>query len=99
MKVSSFVKDVQTCIEYCFAQENCNFYKFYPSVGGKPEQCFFYQTCGRLVSKSIFCYVMPVSFAKNDSPAVGNYTNWLNILILISPTPWKVPPGTFQIVG
>ena len=34
----------------CQKDQECNFYKYYPELDGRPKQCFFFDTCGRTVS-------------------------------------------------
>ena len=51
--VKLFISDGGGCSRLCQDDPSCNFYKFYPAMGGKPPQCFFYDTCGRTVSPDI----------------------------------------------
>ena len=50
--VKLFIKDKESCSLLCEKDPRCHFYKFYQAQDGKPPQCFFYETCGRSVSRS-----------------------------------------------
>ena len=49
LTVKLFIKNVDMCLQFCQANQMCNYYKFYAAQDGKPPQCFFYETCGRMV--------------------------------------------------
>ena len=51
LTVKLFIKNVDMCLQFCQADQMCNYYKFYDAQDGKPPQCFLYETCGRTVGK------------------------------------------------
>ena len=47
-----FVENAEKCRQFCQSDLLCKYYTFYPARHEHPSQCYFYETCGRLVRPS-----------------------------------------------